>query len=788
VRNETILYTFLRPSWGLLLLLLLQGCYVAQPARYRVRIDPGARSFYRHGLQASWWGHTEVAEDFFRRALQRDPGFVAAHRSLQNLKLERGERGTLLRNYRERLAQRPQDAASHYLLGRLYTDRHRQREAFETAHELDPSLPWSYLGLGHIALERGDDVGAFRAFHNGLRCQPQHRELQLGLAALFLRKGNLDEAAVLLQESSGLREQDEERLILWAELELARDRARHAIRSLTDAVADAPDHSRLARTLLSLLRSHGKYADAREVLRRLGSQHREGRENLARVLFLAAQKLGDDLQALQVLQGVTHLSAAERAERRRILFRQGLLREALDHEEVRFAAMEELGFASDTMRALRRETHSFVEQSSPTSHDAVELARCCRDLGWLAEAQSVLRLARLRGVRRDPTFRLLEEELQQQQQLEAELDAVARRTYWEFDQRGIVKPLEDFLQELAHRTQRIVGQDLVAAAPLISVWPVGSMLDPDPASGSSFARYFTNRGRLVVVGQRQSRPPEIMLLPALGTGRAGPQQAYLVLAEGVQVPSYLQHRGALLSGAALDRFMYVDLAAIEDDLAAFQLRLKLVGDPRRLLQEPLEPVEDSAELLSLREPLEVTLRLRLRALREDQERRGEEDQAGFLAAAADAVLRHEEVHLEDAHHLLRSGWHLIRYIPELLARRLSAHRIEAWIEMRAQCGALARAQSPHWVLANCTGYLPVRGSGATPHADGYRELLQRMVSLIDRHPQRFHGIRRDRNLLQQLDRLEVEEIRWIAAKIAEQIDIELSREAPVAVLALARQE
>ena len=96
----------------------------------------------------------------------------------------------------------------------------------------------------------------------------------------------------------------------------------------------------------------------------------------------------------------------------------------------------------------------------------------------------------------------------------------------------------------------ITGTDLVRGEEPLEFWILGRMLHPDPAVGVALTRYFHRRGRMVVLGRRLAHPPELLLVPVLSEGRAGPQDAHLVWIEGLVVPSYLHYRGAGLAGAA----------------------------------------------------------------------------------------------------------------------------------------------------------------------------------------------------------------------------------------------
>jgi len=89
-------------------------------------------------------------------------GGVEAHRAYQDAVLEGGGRARLVAEYAERRARRPDDAASHYLLGRVLDDPERSLPEHQEAIRLDPRLAWAYVALAYnlMALERYPEAAA----------------------------------------------------------------------------------------------------------------------------------------------------------------------------------------------------------------------------------------------------------------------------------------------------------------------------------------------------------------------------------------------------------------------------------------------------------------------------------------------------------------------------------------------------------------------------------------------------------------------------------------------------
>jgi len=107
----------------------------------------------------------------------------------------------------------------------------------------------------------------------------------------------------------------------------------------------------------------------------------------------------------------------------------------------------------------------------------------------------------------------------------------------------------------------------------------------------------------------------------------------------------------------------------------------------------------------------------------------------------------------------------------------SAQRAEEWLEMRAECRALARADNPWLVLASCASQLGGSQPTLTPHAGGYRDLLARLIEAIDDDPEAFPSLARDHVLVQQLDRLTEAELREAARRVLSDLGTDLAEDA-----------
>ncbi len=740
-------------TWGV----ALSAC-TSPAARLEPAPSPAAAEAYQAGLRELWLGNLENAKREWGTAVELEPRFVAAHRQIQNLGLAERRRGELLQLYRRLRDDAPRDSRVLYLWGRLHSDVGRQERAFEEALRLEPRSPWPFLGLGHLALARGEVAEARRHFEAGLRWFPEHRELVLGAVQLELRAADFISAFGRLTESDG-DPQDEYRLRLLAETHGSLGNTEKALRVLGQSVARSPGNAVLCDQLLARFLHSGTSSQAVWLLRMLQSASDLSHPSLHRLLMHVASASGDAALALQMASKLPSLSLAEHQLRRRLLFQAGRWIEALENEENRYDGLSGIGFDCEVFR--RAQALATSAQSESSAEARLRFARLLRRMGMAQEALIVVR-----------SLEVVDAELEQfladtrgQLRLEAEWETLAKQRYHEFQSGADRLSLEEFRGQLSMVTKESLGIDLVAGAEQVSFGPLGAMLDPDPQTGGPFARHFFERGRLLIVGRRVGSPPELMMLPALHFDRAGPQNAHLAFVEGVRVPSYLHFQNAQLTGAALHRFAYVDVGQIDAEAQRVQVDLKKWdAEAGRIFAEPLSPADDQTSRRSLKEPAEVAFRLRWHA-----NRRAESQGSSYFEDLVEQVLVHEIAHLNDAHEFFSSKTGLWQVLGAFVRKGFSVAKIEAWLEMRAQCAAILRGRNPHLGLATCADYLPRSRGGESPHATGYEELMERFVEILDREPERFPMLRRDSNLLQQLDRLTASQIRAVAGEIAEDL-------------------
>lgn len=707
-------------------------------------------------------GARDEAARLCRDALSADPEGVAVHRALQNLELGEHRRGELLLHYQAWRDAAPDQSDRWYLWGRLLSSPDAQRAAFERARSLDRSSPWPLLGLGHVALGAGDVERAAKLFREGRERGPELPDLELGLLhAMLSNLPRWSELDRVLRGSLDGERWDVARLLLLAELDEQQGRPRDAIALLTRLLARVPKNVEVAASLADRFAKSGTADDAQFLLQELADA--AGEPGVRPLLARCHAMVGETEAALALWGDRADLEAKDHAWRRRLLIARGEVGPALALERDRFAALAAFGADVSAFVAAGR-------LAAPRSDaDAVALAAAFRRLGWLDESLAVLRPAAARG-ENEAAGKLLAG-LNQQRRLEAELSSLARDTYRAFDAKGDAASFDLFLRRVGDATRRAVGDDLTAGEEVVSFWPVGELLDPTGERG--LPAWFRERGRLLVAGSRGGNPPELFLAPVVASMKVEPGATPLSFTEGVTIPGYLEHRGARFSGAALVRFVYLDVAAIEDDVTRLlQFDRQFGPAAERILRDPVLPAADGDERRRVDEPAEVATKLELKGLAAWRARDAAGARSTLIAEGIDAVLSHEIGHLEDAQRFLPLGRHLGTILWHLTRMGFSSRRAEEWLELRAECTALARARNPWLVLASCASQLGGGEPTLTPHAGGYRELMSRLVEVLDDDPAAFPSLDRDHVLVQQLDRLSEAELREAARRVLADLGID----------------
>ncbi len=776
-----------RASAALAALLFAFACRAGPPRVPAVVPGPEERALLgkADGLREA--GDEEAALAVYREAIARSPLLVEAHRAVQEIRLDRLEKGALLAEYRRRVEEAPERPEPRYLLGRLLSRSEERRRAFEEAIERDPDFAFGHHGLAVALREEGDLGGAEAAYRRAIACDPRLPEPRRGLVEMFLGDERFREALEEAREGRSALPLDG-RLAALASVAAQRREPGpgpgEALAHALDAVGNAPgDAGSFAALRLALEKrpveedlQRARLALARgEERRRPPDAEAERRGTLGWIEMRRGDPFAATAEYREAARG-GFVSASSREEFALSLLGAGFFREAgkVWLEGIPDSAAGE--GKGDLLASLDR-----CEAAPGDAESLRALARLLLSTGRPRAAR--LLAGRLRALLPgDAGARSIATECDREESFLREVAEVLRRTA-----RGRGPgTLSGFLGEAGRLSREILGEDVTRGSRMRSYFPLGSILDPSTGAGGLPA-WFTSRGRFAVFGRRTfGRPDGIVLRtlsrkPIEGEILGRPFRGEVVLGDSREISPSRGGAGGDIAGAAVFDGYFVDLDAVRGRAGEIA-RLIERHAPRReaVFSDPLPPCAHEADLLSIDEPLALEEKLLLRA----SERR----QGGWIERVLETVETHERAHLADAASLLPVGSHLLAVVGLLFRGGVSPSGVEAILEARAELSTLAASGETEIVLAGMVGAVESPGS-RDPHAVGYRGVLEDLVRRIrarrrsDRED--WPGFRDDRNVYQQLDLVPAVVLREEARVLAleEGVCVERRSASPAALLA-----
>lgn len=162
------------------------------------RHKPGHPAYYLQAAQAlqSAGRHAE-AFPYYRRALELDPRFLPALRTLGAAQARGGQIEEARRTLEQATKEYPDDSLSWFELARVYRQERKLGEAAAAARRAiskEPELVDAHTALGSILLEMNDPAGAEQAFLGALREDPGDSEAHANLGIILGARGENGEA------------------------------------------------------------------------------------------------------------------------------------------------------------------------------------------------------------------------------------------------------------------------------------------------------------------------------------------------------------------------------------------------------------------------------------------------------------------------------------------------------------------------------------------------------------------------------------------------------------------
>ena len=171
--------------------------------------------------------------------------------------IDRQDYASAAQNYKDYLAEKPDDATVHYDLGYVYTALHQLADAkseYEKAIALNPKLGPAYQNLG-ITLLPDDPAGAVAALQKAAELLPVDARTKWLLGTALENNGKLAPAIDQFEAAKNLDAKDAEIAISLGQAFLRVGRDKEALAAFQDALALQPKDRALAAAHLGLGRA-----------------------------------------------------------------------------------------------------------------------------------------------------------------------------------------------------------------------------------------------------------------------------------------------------------------------------------------------------------------------------------------------------------------------------------------------------------------------------------------------------------------------------------------------------
>lgn len=192
----------------------------------------------------------------YHRATTLDPGFAAAHYNLAIAALTDGDVAAAVDALRQTISINPADGEAHRLLGSIYSDLRRSREALQLmtrAAELLPDHIPTLLQLSQLQRQDHQTDAAIATLRQAQKAEPHNSRVLRDLGALYVSAKQYDRAISTFNRAKDLAPEQPESYFSLGVAYKAAGRLREAIEAFEAATKrdahSAPALTQLAETL-----------------------------------------------------------------------------------------------------------------------------------------------------------------------------------------------------------------------------------------------------------------------------------------------------------------------------------------------------------------------------------------------------------------------------------------------------------------------------------------------------------------------------------------------------------
>lgn len=765
--------------------LLVAGCAyqpeLPPPVRSSHAPSVAAVDAYNRGITAYRTGDLREAQDFFHAAIEADDALIRAHRAYQETWIARARRGTAIATYRERLADE-RNGVNLYLAGRLEQDLGERKRWLDEAVQADPHLAWAFLERALIAEAKGDRDAAAADLARAAALAPEDAAVHVNRGNFHLRQGQPHRALDSFYQAIRL---DPARDQACYGLFRTHERYRaygNAMGRLKECLFLRPTSPRYHRALRRFADKHASFTvlgEVEEFMERQLERYPQNPDILHTIGWIRI-RTGRPFSAIERLERAAELGA-DPVRVVRDLVRANVQMGLYGRAFKRFRSYAPNGILFEKDNALRDRWYDLMKATAnadkrPTAEHLHALARAYAGVGWVNEALQVYDRVRLlgnqRAVRPSDERDALAAEIRDCRnfiKLTKFLNAYFEKRYAEFKKNGETRSMTDVLRDVARHARLIAGIPDVAPIPTTAYAFLGVVIDGNRAQLHPFVQFLDKFNHYVMLGQRGGGPPEALICERLyyNPTTRRPRFARVVkhryiLGHNLKVRSFRESLDQHLGGITVGREFFVNMDFIHQwrqvVLGTYQ-RFKSPEARADLMHDRAQPAKTRDEALAVTSPLDVKRRLYFLYCEEAGAR------AGDIETFLEMVRTHEEGHVLDAERYLPITTNLWRGLSLFLSNSLSPLSVEGHLEGNAELTALAEGPNPRLSLSQLVGFLP-SPMAAPPHSVGYYEVVKRICREVYDRADDYPQIDRSRNILQQLHRLSLSELRALGRELA----------------------
>ena len=240
-------------------------------------------------------GENDKAIDWLRQAIAETPRDMDLYLILAHIKIQQGKTDEAVKIYSDSLAYDPDNQIVQLRLGLLYTDLKKYRQAeilFRNLLKKDNSLYLAHLYLARLLIQINDFTGAGQEFEQALTLN-WNQDLAYEMADFYSRHEKYDLALKLYNSILESDDTDERAALGVVQTLLVMNREEEAIAELNRLRSLSETPEKIDLIISKILLRSGDLTKAREMLKKIASDHKSSEANYILALIYSQENEPD---------------------------------------------------------------------------------------------------------------------------------------------------------------------------------------------------------------------------------------------------------------------------------------------------------------------------------------------------------------------------------------------------------------------------------------------------------------------------------------------------------------